>query len=109
MSAIQLKKKENLLRWLSSFSSVRLYYLGFGFLPILCISLSVQEIIPLAYSGPGLVFPFCFCSMVVAVMNRDIGYKALIGFVSGIISVAIYDAVGWALFLLDCGEILFRK
>lgn len=95
----------------------RLYFLGFGFSPVLCISLAGLDVIPLHRSGPFVMLPLCLAAVVIGLVRREVGATALQGLVSGIIAVTLYDALRlsfvfaglWHDFIPGIGKLLLHN
>jgi len=96
---------------------LKLFYLGAGFVPVLCISLAGMDVLPLHVSGPTVVLPLCVLMLALGFENRNVGGIALRGLISGVIAVTIYDFIRlsfihaglWNDFVPGIGRLLLRN
>jgi hypothetical protein len=71
----------------------RLFFLGYGFLPIFCLSLALQGLVPLHFLAAFVIIPATAGAIVLGRLEPAFGRLALAGLLSGIVAVAMYDLV----------------
>ena len=71
----------------------RLFFLAYGFLPIGCLSLALQGLVPLHLMAAFVIIPATVGAILLGRMDRTWGRQALAGLLSGMIAVATYDVV----------------
>lgn len=72
-------------------SSIRLYFLVFGFVPVSSISANLWEFVPLHITAKYVVLPLAFVSVLLGLSFRTWGRLALVGLGAGIVATAGYD------------------
>lgn len=71
----------------------RLFFLAYGFLPIACLSLALQGLVPLHLMAAFVIVPATATALVLGRYERAYGHLALAGLLSGMVAVGMYDLV----------------
>jgi hypothetical protein len=71
----------------------RLFFLAYGFLPIGCLSLALQGLVPLHAMALFVLLPATAAALLMGRYDRAWGRLAVAGLLSGIVAVAMYDVV----------------
>jgi hypothetical protein len=79
--------------WLRDAPPTQLFFLCYGFVPILSLSLALQDIAPLHVTAPVAVIPSTCLALLLGIRRPEWGRRALAGLLSGIVAVALYDVV----------------
>ena len=79
----------------------RLFFLAYGFLPILCLSLALQGLVPLHYMAMFVLIPATAGALVLGRIEPTFGKLALAGLMSGMVAVAMYDLAKWPALAVD--------
>jgi hypothetical protein len=85
--------------WLRAARRPQLYFLAYGFLPIGCLSLALQDAVPLRWTAQLLVVPATAVALVLALRSPHWGRRAGVGLAAGMAAVAAYDVVRGAFVL----------
>jgi hypothetical protein len=79
--------------WLRSAPLPQLLYLAYGFLPIGCLSLALQDLLPLHRTAAFLIVPATVAALAIGRAYPTWGRRAAAGLLAGVVAVACYDLV----------------
>lgn len=79
---------------------VRLAYIAIGYSAIGPLAFSYAEIMPLPVGARYILLPAAVLAILLAFVDRQMGWRALVGYSAGIVATAVYDVVRLSLFEL---------
>lgn len=100
----------------SSENCIAYFFIITGFVPVSCIAINVLEIIPLHQTSIIITLPLMLLAIIVGILNREVGKKALRGWICGVLAVCLYDVSripfilsGWEDFIPKIGDWILNK